>query len=132
MTYIHAFMSATRVDEKGEESDGYIDPKWSIFEFAESRNDAGTVLSIDADDEDLNDYILDVLRDHLGAYGSNGGSMFYGLDEKQDQYGNWWTYSISFISKSAHNWWQEIPYSPKLDTTENMEPVTDVKVWHEL
>ncbi len=104
--YIHAFLTGTRVTFHADGSDhseahGYVDPTWNRFEFAESRNDAGSLLSSDERDDDLSDRVQEALNTHLGSYADNGDGTFYGQGEHVDQDGNAWTYAVHFVRKTA-------------------------------
>lgn len=115
MAYIHVFVTGTSDDFGGEryiEEHGWIDPSWSWTVLHESRNDAGTILSIDENDEDLQKEIADLIV----GYDNNGDGTFYSVDSVQDAAtGVYWSYALHFVRKFyGPNGWTEENYVPEV------------------
>ena len=111
MGYIHAYMTASTVEDvDGElvEDHGWVDPSWSLTVLHGARNDAGTVLSMDIEDEDLEES----LNDLLVGYEDSGYGSWYAQDTYQDPAtGIYWSYALHLKHKyfSAAGW-IEVPY----------------------
>lgn len=138
MSWIHAYMTGSYIGPDGDEDcdSGWIDPSWSRTVLYDSRNDVGTLLSMNESEEDLLDHIEDLLISNLpGEYYDNGDGTFYSEDATVDiTTGASWEYAIHFKRKyydtSIHDF-IEVPYVPVFPSvlTESTE---DVKVFHEL
>jgi hypothetical protein len=121
--YLHVFMTGERVTpESAEHGDaeerGWVDPRWSTRVFHDSRNDAGSVLSVSLDDPDLEEQVRDALDTHLGAFEDNGDGTFYGVDGEDDyETGAHYSYALHFVRKSFDgvtppNGYVEAPWHP--------------------
>lgn len=127
--YIHVFMTASTIGPNGQEDSGWIDPSWSMTVLHQYRNDAGTVLSLPEDDEDL----LDQLKELIEGYHDCGDGTFLAVDAVFDMTtGISWAYALHMKRKAyGPNGYYEQPYIPVFPSvlTESTE---DVKVFQEL
>ena len=129
MGYVHAFMTADVTNTYGETEHGWIDPDWSRFILHESRNDVGTVFSVDDRDVDLMDYISEATA---GMFNNGNGTFYSQCPEQNIQTGYWWSYAIHLVHKFfGPDGWTETPYVPVF-LTELTESTQHVKVFQEL
>ena len=96
MSYLHVFQTASVVRADGTEEHGWMDPDWSTTELLDSRNDAGTILSIPMDEQDRDDQ----LRELLTGFRDNGDGTWYQDGEYVDpRTGDTWTYAAHLVEK---------------------------------
>jgi len=114
--HIFGFMSATSTEWTDAddliESHGWIDPPWSLTELHQNRNDVTPVLSMDADDPELMEYIRELVVFH----DNNGDGTFYAQDVQNDKITDFgWRYAIHFKRKYfGPNGWTEEDFIPEL------------------
>ena len=117
--FLHVFMTGERITpESAEQGDaaerGWVDPQFSTHEFFDSRNDAGSVLSVPLSDPDLTGQIVDALQFYLGGWEDNGDGTFYSTGDGVDYAtGDSYRYALHFVRKFYDGrQYREEPYAP--------------------
>ena len=110
--WAYAYMTATAVDPDGTERHGYVDPRWSMTELFDSRNDVRPVATwsrMDGDGlepihESVQRWARETLEEWLGAYEDNCDGTYYGQDASPDfTTGTVWTYALHLTATEHAN-----------------------------
>jgi hypothetical protein len=106
-----------RLEDPLEEG-GWVDTRWSMRVFHDSRNDVRPVVDVDLSDrETLQDEISDAMQYLPGGPEDNGDGTFYSADSDQPYDDPWnYSYALHFVRKYlGSKGWVEEPWHPVKD-----------------
>lgn len=126
MGHIHAYLTASAVRHYGpgindyQEERGWIDSDWSRTQLHESREDVPPLVDCDDSDEDLAEYVSDVLGD-LSMWDDVGGGSFASHEERNED-GTSYTYTVHFArTYLGSDGWVEEAWHPVTDGGINLK-----------